>query len=246
MAPRLMQGSDAVADAAILAGCRFFTGYPMLPFTELLENMAKKLPAAGGVCINAESEIEGINMALGAAATGARAATGSCGQGVSLMQEGIAELALNELPLVVFTMARGQQDYFQCTRGGGLGRLPHHHLGPQGHSRGGGPHPGALLPGRPLPHPGHPLRRLRHRAHVGRHRDRADGIRSARAQGLGTRRHHERDRTGPPDLDLEPGQAQHARSRPRPGLEHHRREVRPHRGRPSNASRPTGPTTPRC
>ena len=121
MAPRLMQGSDAVADAAILAGCRFFTGYPMLPFTELLENMAKKLPAAGGVCINAESEIEGINMALGAAATGARAATGSCGQGVSLMQEGIAELALNELPLVVFTMARGQQDYFQCTRGGGWG-----------------------------------------------------------------------------------------------------------------------------
>jgi 2-oxoglutarate/2-oxoacid ferredoxin oxidoreductase subunit alpha len=121
MAPRLMQGSDAVADAAILAGCKFFTGYPMLPFTELLENMAKKLPEAGGVCINAESEIEGINMALGAAATGARAATGSCGQGVSLMQEGIAELALNELPLVVFTMARGQQDYFQCTRGGGWG-----------------------------------------------------------------------------------------------------------------------------
>ena len=121
MAPRLMQGSDAVADAAILAGCRFFTGYPMLPFTELLENMAKKLPAAGGVCINAESEMEAINMALGAAATGARAATGSCGQGISLMQEGIAELALNELPLVVFNMARGQQDYFQSTRGGGWG-----------------------------------------------------------------------------------------------------------------------------
>ncbi len=116
-----MQGSDAVADAAIAAGCRFFTGYPMLPFTELLENMAKKLPAAGGVCINAESEIEAINMALGAAATGARAATGSCGQGVSLMQEGIAELALNELPMVVFNMARGQQDYFQSTRGGGWG-----------------------------------------------------------------------------------------------------------------------------
>ena len=121
MVPRLLQGSDAVADAAIVAGCRFFTGYPMLPFTELLENMAKKLPAAGGVCINAESEIEAINMALGAAATGARAGTGSCGQGVSLMQEGIAELALNELPLVVFTMARGQQDYFQSTRGGGWG-----------------------------------------------------------------------------------------------------------------------------
>jgi len=121
MTKRLLQGSEAVAEAAIAAGCRFFAGYPMLPFTELLEQMASKLPAAGGVCINAASEIEGINMALGAAATGARAATGSCGQGLALMQEAIAELALNELPLVIFNMARGQQDYFQATRGGGWG-----------------------------------------------------------------------------------------------------------------------------
>jgi len=118
---RLMQGSEAIADAAIAAGCRFFAGYPMLPFTELLEHMSRKLPAAGGVCINADTEIEAVNMALGAAATGARAATGSCGQGIALMQEAIAEAALNELPLVVFNMARGQQDYFQATRGGGWG-----------------------------------------------------------------------------------------------------------------------------
>jgi len=117
----LLQGSEAVADAAIASGCRFFAGYPMLPFTELLEHMARKLPAAGGVCINADTEIEAVNMALGAAATGARAATGSCGQGIALMQEAIAEAALNELPLVVFNMARGQQDYFQATRGGGWG-----------------------------------------------------------------------------------------------------------------------------
>ena len=71
--------------------------------------------------IQADTEIEGVNMALGAAATGARAATGSTGQGVALMQETIAEAALNELPLVIFTMGRGQQDYFQCTRGGGWG-----------------------------------------------------------------------------------------------------------------------------
>ena len=71
--------------------------------------------------IQADTEIEGVNMALGAAATGARAATGSTGQGVALMQEAIAEAALNELPLVIFTMGRGQQDYFQCTRGGGWG-----------------------------------------------------------------------------------------------------------------------------
>lgn len=121
MAVTLMQGSEAVAEAAIAAGCEFFTGYPMLPFTDLLESLAKKMPAAGGVCMNAESEMEGVNMALGAAATGARAATGSCGQGIALMQETIAEAALNEVPFVVFNMARGQQDYFQCTRGGGWG-----------------------------------------------------------------------------------------------------------------------------
>lgn len=117
----LMQGSEAVAEAAVAAGCRFFAGYPMLPFTELLENMARRLPEVGGTCMNAESEIEGVNMVLGAAAAGARAGTGSCGQGIALMQEAIAEAALNEVPFVVFNMARGQQDYFQCTRGGGWG-----------------------------------------------------------------------------------------------------------------------------
>ncbi len=117
----LLQGADAVARAALSADCRFFTGYPMLPFTGLLESFAKLMPAAGGVCLNAASEIEAINMALGAAATGARAGPGSCGQGVALMQEGVAEAALDELPLVIFTMGRGQQDYFQCTRGGGWG-----------------------------------------------------------------------------------------------------------------------------
>ena len=118
---RLIEGSDAIAEAAIAAGCRFFAGYPMLPFTDLLEAMSTRLAAAGGVCMNAETEMAGANMALGAAATGARAATGSTGQGVALMQEAIAEAALNETPLVIFTMARGQQDYFQCTRGGGWG-----------------------------------------------------------------------------------------------------------------------------
>jgi 2-oxoglutarate ferredoxin oxidoreductase subunit alpha len=121
MVRKLMQGSEAVAEAAIAAGCRFFAGYPMTPFTELLEQMGRKLPAAGGVCMNAASEIEAVNMAIGAAATGARTGTGSCGQGLALMQEGIAEMALNELPTVIFNMARGQQDYFQATRGGGWG-----------------------------------------------------------------------------------------------------------------------------
>ena len=121
MAAQLLQGSDAVARAAIEAGCRFFAGYPMLPFTDLLEAMARLMPGVDGVCMNAETEIEAVNMALGAGAAGARAATGSCGQGIALMQEAIAEAALNEVPFVVFNMARGQQDYFQATRGGGWG-----------------------------------------------------------------------------------------------------------------------------
>ena len=121
MSLELLEGSAAIAEAAIAADCRFFAGYPMSPFTGLLEQLSHRLPAAGGVCINAESEIEGVNMALGAAAAGSRAATGSCGQGIALMQETIAEGALNETPFVVFNMARNQQDYFQATRGGGWG-----------------------------------------------------------------------------------------------------------------------------
>ena len=127
----LMEGSEALARAAIASECRFFAGYPMTPFTELLEHFARLLPDAGGVCINAESELEAVGMAWGALATGARAATGSTGQGLSLMQESFSELTLAELPLVVFNMARGQQDYYQATRGGGHGDYRHIVLAPQ-------------------------------------------------------------------------------------------------------------------
>ncbi len=125
-----MEGSEAIANAAIAAGCRFFAGYPMTPFTELLEHFAKRLPERGGVCINAESELEAVGMAWGALATGARAATGSTGQGLSLMQESFSEITLAELPLVIFNMARGGQDYFQSTRGGGHGDYRHIVLAP--------------------------------------------------------------------------------------------------------------------
>jgi len=127
---KLMEGSEAIAEASIAAGCRFFAGYPMTPFTELLEHFAKRLPEEDGVCINAESELEAVGMAWGALATGARAATGSTGQGLSLMQESFSEITLAELPLVIFNMARGQQDYFQSTRGGGHGDYRHIVLAP--------------------------------------------------------------------------------------------------------------------
>jgi 2-oxoglutarate ferredoxin oxidoreductase subunit alpha len=93
----------------------------MTPFTEVLEHMAKKLPPVGGVCMNAESELEAVGMAWGAAATGTRAATGSTGQGLSLMQESLTELSIARLPLVVVNMARSQAEYWQATRGGGHG-----------------------------------------------------------------------------------------------------------------------------
>lgn len=114
-------GSEAIARGAIAAGLRFYSGYPMAPSSDLLEQLHSKLPQAGGTCINAETEIGGANMALGAAIAGFRAATGSTGQGVALMQETIAECALHETPIVIFTIGRMQQDYFQSTRGGGWG-----------------------------------------------------------------------------------------------------------------------------
>ena len=127
---RLMEGSEAIALASIAAGCRFFAGYPMTPFTEVLEHFARYLPDVGGTCINAESELEAVGMAWGALATGARAATGSTGQGLSLMQESFSEITLAELPLVIFNLARGQGDYFQATRGGGHGDYRHLVLAP--------------------------------------------------------------------------------------------------------------------
>ncbi len=128
---QLMEGSEAIAQAAIAAGCRFFSGYPMTPFTELLEALAKRLPEEGGACINAESELEAIGQAWGAAATGARAATGSTGQGLSLMQESMSEITRAEIPIVIFNMARGQGDYYQATRGGGHGDYRHIVLAPE-------------------------------------------------------------------------------------------------------------------
>ncbi len=125
-----LEGSAAIAEAMIAAGCRFFAGYPMTPFTEVLEHMARRLPEVGGVCMNAESELEAIGMAWGAAATGTPTATGSTGQGLSLMQESLAEITYARLPLVVLNMARAQGDYYQATRGGGHGDYRHIVLAP--------------------------------------------------------------------------------------------------------------------
>jgi len=127
----LMKGNEAVAEAAVRAGCRAYFGYPITPQTEISEYLSKRLPEVGGVFLQAESEVAAINMVYGAAATGMRVLTSSSGPGLSLKQEGLSYLASAELPCVVVNMVRGgpglgniqpaQSDYFQATRGGGHG-----------------------------------------------------------------------------------------------------------------------------
>lgn len=127
----LMKGNEALAEGAIIAGCRGFFGYPITPSSEIAEYMARTMPKIGGVFVQAESELAAINMVYGGAATGQRVMTASSGPGISLKQEGISFLAEAELPCLVVNVSRGgpglggiqpsQADYFQATRGGGHG-----------------------------------------------------------------------------------------------------------------------------
>lgn len=127
----LMKGNEAIAEAAILAGCRHYFGYPITPQTEIAAYMAKKMPKIGGTFLQAESEIAAINMVYGVAAAGYRVMTSSSSPGISLKGEGISYLAGADLPALVVNVQRGgpglggiqpsQSDYFQATRGGGHG-----------------------------------------------------------------------------------------------------------------------------
>ncbi len=127
----LMKGNEALAEAAIQAGCRLFFGYPITPQTELAAYMAKKMPKVDGLFLQAESEVAAINMVYGAAGAGARVMTSSSSPGVSLKSEGISYIAGADLPCVIINIVRGgpglggiqpaQSDYFQATKGGGHG-----------------------------------------------------------------------------------------------------------------------------
>ncbi|MEW6535739.1 MAG: 3-methyl-2-oxobutanoate dehydrogenase subunit VorB [Candidatus Auribacterota bacterium] len=127
----LLCGNEAISEAAIKAGCRYYYGYPITPQNEISAYMALHLPKVDGTFIQAESEIAAINMAAGTAATGKRVMTSSSGPGLSLKQEGLSFFAAAELPLVVVDAMRAgpglgnitpsQADYFQATRGGGHG-----------------------------------------------------------------------------------------------------------------------------
>lgn len=127
----LMKGNEAIAEAAIQAGCRHYFGYPITPQTEVAAYMAKRMPKIGGVFLQAESEIAAINMVYGVSAAGKRVMTSSSSPGISLKGEGLSYLAGSDLPALVVNVQRGgpglggiqpsQSDYFQATRGGGHG-----------------------------------------------------------------------------------------------------------------------------
>lgn len=127
----LMKGNEAIAEAAIKAGCRHYFGYPITPQTEIAAYMAKRMPKIGGVFLQAESEVSAINMVYGVAGAGFRVMTSSSSPGVSLKQEGISYIAGADLPALIVNVQRGgpglggiqpsQSDYFQATKGGGHG-----------------------------------------------------------------------------------------------------------------------------
>ena len=127
----LMKGNEAIAEAAIMAGCRHYFGYPITPQTEIAAYMAKRMPKIGGTFLQAESEIAAINMVYGCSSAGKRVMTSSSSPGISLKQEGISYIAGSDLPAVIVNAQRGgpglggiqpsQSDYFQATKGGGHG-----------------------------------------------------------------------------------------------------------------------------
>ena len=127
----LMKGNEAIAEAAIIAGCRHYFGYPITPQTEVAAYMAKRMPKIGGVFLQAESEIAAINMVYGVSSTGKRVMTSSSSPGISLKGEGLSYLAGADLPALVVNVQRGgpglggiqpsQSDYFQATKGGAHG-----------------------------------------------------------------------------------------------------------------------------
>lgn len=131
----LMKGNEALGEAAIIAGCRFYFGYPITPQNEIPAYMSRRLPQEDGTFLQAESEIAAINMVFGASAAGARVMTSTSSPGMSLKQEGLSYLAGAKLPCVVVNISRGgpglgniagaQGDYFQATRGGGNGDYRH-------------------------------------------------------------------------------------------------------------------------
>jgi len=127
----LMKGNEAIAEAAIIAGCRHYYGYPITPQNEISAYMSKRMPKVGGTFVQAESEVSAINMVYGTAAAGKRTMTSSSSPGIALKSEGLSYLAGCDLPALIVNIQRGgpglggiqpsQADYFMATKAGGHG-----------------------------------------------------------------------------------------------------------------------------
>ena len=204
-AKQLTKGNEAIVKAAVLAGCRAFYGYPITPASEIAEAAALYLPQAGGVFLQAESEVAAINMLYGGAAAGVRAMTASSGPGICLMQEGFSYLAGAELPCVIADIMRAgpglgniapeQSDYNQIVKGGGHGNYRTLVLAPGfGPGNGGPHHPGLRPRGRVSQSVGR-ARRWLHRTDDG-----ARGVRSAAPRPPAPRLGGHRDRRDAPQL----------------------------------------------
>lgn len=131
MAKVFMKGCEAIAEAAVRAGCRFFAGYPITPQNEIPEYFSKRMPEVNGVFVQGESEVASINMVYGAASSGVRSMTSSSSPGIALKSEGISYCAAARIPMVYVNVSRGgpgvgsiqpaQMDYMQSTRAAGNG-----------------------------------------------------------------------------------------------------------------------------
>lgn len=127
----LIKGNYAIAQAAVLAGCQCYFGYPITPQSEIGEFMSGKMQELGRAYVSAESELAAINMVIGACSTGVKAMSSSSSCAVSLMQEALSYATSDQLPVVLVSVMRGgpglgniypsQGDYFQATIGGGNG-----------------------------------------------------------------------------------------------------------------------------
>ena len=131
MARMLLKGCEAIAEAAVRAGCRFFAGYPITPQNEIPEYFSRRLPEVGGVFVQGESEVASISMVYGAGAGGTRAMTSSSSPGIALKSEGLSYSAAARIPLVVCNISRGgpgvgviqpaQADYKEAVKAAGSG-----------------------------------------------------------------------------------------------------------------------------
>lgn len=134
----LMKGCEAIAEAAVRAGCRFFAGYPITPQNEIPEYLARRMPEVGGQFLQGESEVASVNMVYGAASTGIRSMTSSSSPRISLKSEGISYCAAARIPMVYVNVSRGgpgvgviqpaQNDYFQAVKASRQRRLPNESL----------------------------------------------------------------------------------------------------------------------